>query len=125
MVGARVPITMGKCGQTSSVSVKDFLPVNRSRRPRRRGDANTRHRHLWHTWISVCQSLGHADSSLIWKSNISTRVLSGSMSIVTWPKLDWLVVVLKDILALDETRLGDVRRASVPLSPSVRVQRSH
>src|SRR5216683_6745133 len=45
---------IGNSGQISSISLTDLVYVQRSRRSRRRGDANATFRHLRHTCTSVC-----------------------------------------------------------------------
>ncbi|KAH9974468.1 hypothetical protein BGW80DRAFT_1304268, partial [Lactifluus volemus] len=44
---------MGKGGQISSIFLTGVLFVQKRRRSRRSGDANTVYRHLWHTRTSL------------------------------------------------------------------------
>ena len=86
-------MTIGNSGQISSISLTDLVRVQRRCRSRRRGDANTTFRHLRHTCTSVCHqsscSKSSSSSSSAQKSNISRRISSGSVPIVTcrrsWP----------------------------------------
>jgi len=80
-------MTIGNSGQISSMFLTGLVYVQRSCRSRRRGDANTTFLHVRHTCTSVCHQ------SYPWscgqKSNISKRISSGSVPIVTcrwnWP----------------------------------------
>ena len=45
---------IGKAGQISSFFFTGVLFVQRSSRLRRRGEANTSHRHLWHRCTRIC-----------------------------------------------------------------------
>src|SRR6266702_7699422 len=75
---------IGKAGQQLRYFLTGVPYVQRSWMWRRSGDANMICRHRWHT----CTSLSHLhggnwDSKMIlWKSNISSKMSSGSMSIV-------------------------------------------
>src|SRR6266567_2476888 len=62
-------ITIGNAGQTPNISLTRLLLLlgHRSRRFRRRGDANTTYRHLWHT----CASAYHASHEYLLSSSLS------------------------------------------------------
>ena len=77
-------MTRGKGGQTSSVSLAGVFSVQRSRRLRRRGDPKPRVRHRLQTCTSDCHACISSfviSCSSVQKSNINSRISSGSMFI--------------------------------------------
>ena len=66
-------ITIGKAGQILNISLAHLSLGPRSRKFRRRGDANTTYRHLWHT----CASAYHASYECL-SSSPSPRTYHGS-----------------------------------------------
>ena len=130
---------IGRDGQISSNVVADVVLEQTTRRSRRRGDAKTICRHLRHTCVSVFhlherESLdGLFDKgSSLYKSNISRRTSSGSMSITTGPTLDQSRVVgdaaqtTNFEVVLHKSFLpGDIPHAQPEDSSSLSLQRGH